>query len=106
VLPAEHLLDLALLDLALKRVETAGQVVGDGLALSGPLEQHRQIVDPALERLAQLVILLQAAPAPQCQLRRVLVLPEVGRRRLRVQPGELVGQIGTVKDSSEDPRPV
>jgi len=106
VFAAEHLLDFALLHLGVEPVETAGQIVGHGLALVRPLEQHGQVVGAPPERLAQLVVLLQAPPALQRLLRRSLVLPEVGCRRLLVQAGELDGQIGVVKDSSAGPRPV
>jgi len=106
VLAAEHLLDLALLHLGAERVEAAGQVVGDGLALIGPLEEHGEVVGATLERLAQLVVFLQAAAALQRLLRRGLVLPEIGGRGLRVQAGEVGGQVGVVKDSSAGPRPV
>jgi hypothetical protein len=78
VLAAEHLLGLAGVDLAREVVESAAEIVGDGLARLGPLGQDVQILEPLAERLAEIAVLFETPPALQQFLRRRLVLPEVG----------------------------
>jgi hypothetical protein len=45
VLPAEHLLHFAGVDLRLERIEGPGQIPGDVLTGVGPLDQNTKIVD-------------------------------------------------------------
>ncbi len=54
------------------------EIGGDVLALAGPVHQHRQVVGPPPQRVAQRNVLLEA-PAPLHHLLGLLlVAPEVG----------------------------
>ena len=104
VLAAEHLLDLGRLDLGRKVVESAGQIVDDMLALSGPLDEHLEIVTPLRERLGEVVVFLQTLATPEDLLRRLGVVPKIRVCRLSLEAGDLVSRAGCVKDSSADRR--
>jgi hypothetical protein len=100
VLAAEHLLRLAGVDLRGEIVERAREVVLDGLAGFGPLDEHGQIVGTPLQRRREVAVLFQPAPALQDLLRTGLVLPEVRGGDLRFYSRELFGGMCGVKDSS------
>jgi hypothetical protein len=102
VLAAEHLLDLGRLDLAFESIKRALQIVGDVLTLASPVEEHTEVVDFAPERVSKLAFVAQAPPALQRFLRLGLVLPKIRRGDARLEPGQLDGGAGNVKDSSED----
>jgi hypothetical protein len=102
VLAAEHLLGLARFDLGAELVEPLGEIVEHRLAGLRPLDQDGEIVHAALERVAQLGVVFEPAPALQQLLRRGLVLPEIRLRDLLLYLGEFVVRAGGVKDSSAD----
>jgi hypothetical protein len=104
VLPAEHLLDLARLDLAGERVERRSQLRLDRLALLRPLDQDAEVVGAFAQRRAQLAILLEPAPPLQQLLRGRLVLPEIRRGDPRLDLRQLLLGPRGVKDSSADRR--
>jgi hypothetical protein len=106
VLAAEHLLDLARLDLGGESGQPLLQLVADRLSSLGPLDEDGEIVRPALERLAEVPLLFEP-PAPLKQLLRGgLVLPEVRFAYLRFDCGQLGFELGGVKDSSAGRRRV
>jgi hypothetical protein len=100
VLAAEHLLDFAGFHEPRELLDAVGQLAGDLFALPGPFDQDRQVVGAAAQRVDQLDLLFDAAPALQGLLRLDLVLPEVGSRRAGFYLGELFGRLRGVKDSS------
>jgi len=100
VLAAEHLLGLARVHLGGQVVEGAAEVVGDRLPRCGPLDQYREIVDAALQTVAEVAILFEAAPPLQELLRRRLILPEVRIRDAGFDECEFVRRLCGVKDSS------
>jgi hypothetical protein len=102
VLAAEHLLRFAGFDLGTELVEAACQIVEDGLPRLRPFDENRQIVDAALQRIAQPGIVLQPAPPLQQLLRRGLIFPEVRFGDALFYARELVRGAGGVKDSSAD----
>jgi hypothetical protein len=77
VLAAEHLLCFPGVDRRREIVEAAGKIIGHRLPRLGPFHQHREIVSPAPERVAQIAVLFEPAAALQQFLGRRLVLPEV-----------------------------
>jgi hypothetical protein len=89
VLAAQHLLDLAGLDLLRERVEGLRELGIHGLARLRPLDQHREVVALFRERHDQVAVLFQAAAALQYFLRLGLVLPEIRRRRARLEARQL-----------------
>jgi hypothetical protein len=104
VLAAEHLPRLGRLHLLLQLGERADEIGLDRLALLRPLEEHGQIVDATRERSRELPVFLQARAALEQALGGLLVVPEVGRGYLLLDPRELLVQAGDVKDSSADRR--
>jgi hypothetical protein len=106
VLAAQHLLGLAGVDLYRQLVKRASEVVSDRFAGLGPFDQHVEVVEPALQGIAQLHVLLEAAPALQQLLCVRLILPEVGSGDAFFYFGKLDGGTGDVKDSSAGRRRV
>ena len=100
VLAAEHLLDLAGLDLTLQLVEPAGELGFDGFALLQPVGQHLQVVGTTAQRGDEGDILLEPPPALHHLLRLGLVLPEVGLADARFDPGQFFRGACGVKDNS------
>jgi hypothetical protein len=80
VLAAQHLLRFAFVHLGGEFVQAAGEVFDDGFARSGPLHEHGEIFDAALERVTEIEVVLEPAAALEQLLRRLLVFPEVGFR--------------------------
>jgi hypothetical protein len=105
VLAAEHLLDLAGVDLGRERIEAPFDVALDLLALLEPLHEHGEVVGPAAQRLDEREVLLEPAAALEDLLGLGLILPEVGRRDFQLEALELVGGAGGLKDSSAGRRP-
>jgi hypothetical protein len=106
VLAAEHLLGFAGLDLRRQLVERLAEVVPDGLASLGPLDEDVEVVELALQRVAELDVFLEPATALQQLLRVGLVFPEVRSGDALLYAGELDRGAGGVKDSSADRRRV
>jgi len=77
VLATEHLLGLAGIDLGREIVEGAAEVVAHRLASLDPLDEHAEVVELALQRVAELHVLLEPAAALQDLLRVRLILPEI-----------------------------
>jgi hypothetical protein len=102
VLAAEHLLDLAGLNLLIEDIERLRELGVDRLARLGPFDQHRQIVTLFPEREHQRPVLFEATPALQHPLRFGLVFPEVGCRRPRFEAAQFFVGFGTLKDNSGD----
>jgi hypothetical protein len=102
VLATEHLLGLAGLDFDRELVEPAREVLDHGLTRLRPLDQHREVVDTALERVAHVAVVFEPAPPLQQLLRRRLVFPEVGIGDALLYLRELVAGACGVKDSSAD----
>jgi hypothetical protein len=78
VLATEHLFGLAGIHLTGEIVQRAPEIVGDRLPRFGPFHQHREIVGPAAQRVAEVPILLEPPAALQQLLRFCLIFPEVG----------------------------
>jgi hypothetical protein len=104
VLAAEHLLDLARLDLLIEGVEGDGELGVDRLARLGPLDEDGEVVALLPQRQDQIAILLEAAAALLDFLRFSLVFPEIGRGGASVEAGQLFVGSGGFKDSSADPQ--
>jgi hypothetical protein len=104
VLPSEHLFRLARLDFAAELIERAREIVENRLARLGPLDEDAQILDAALQRLAQVAVVLEPAPALQELLRRRLVFPEIGISGALLYLGEFICGASRVKDGSADRR--
>ena len=100
VLAAEHLLDLAGLDLALQLVEPAGELGLDGFALLQPVGEHLEVVGAAAQRRDEGDVLLEPPPALHHPLRLGLVLPEVGLADARFDAGQFFRGTCSVKDNS------
>jgi hypothetical protein len=100
VLAREHLPALGRVDLLLEVLETALKVGADVLAGLCPLEQHAEIVTPALERLQQVELDLDAAAPLHDLLRLCLVAPEAGRAYVLFDVGKLLVEAGSFKDAS------
>ena len=100
VLAAEHLLDLAGLDLALQVVEPAREVAADVFAGVEPLAQHAQVVGAPPQRLQERDVFIEAPASLQHLLRLGLVVPEVGRAGLRLETREFLLGACSVKDTS------
>jgi hypothetical protein len=100
VLAAEHLLDLAGLDLGRQRVEAPLDVALDLLALLEPFHEHGEIVGPAAQRLDERKVVLEPAAALEDLLRLRLILPEIRRRDLQLEALELFAGSRGLKDSS------
>jgi len=79
VLTAEHLLGFTGFDLDVELVERAAEVVTNGLPGFRPFHEDVQIVELALQRLAQMHVFLEPAAALQELLRARLILPEIWR---------------------------
>jgi hypothetical protein len=101
----QHRANLGRLDVTRERLQAAGQLVPDLLALSRPVEQDGQIVPLLAQRFGQRLVILKPAPFLKDLLRRALVLPEIGRGNPRLELGQLALQPGFVKDPSGDRRP-
>jgi hypothetical protein len=102
VFATEHLLGFAGVDFLREVVQPSREIVGNGLAGLGPLHQYGEIVRTAAERVAELLVVLEAAPALQELLRGGLVLPEVRVGDAFFYLREFVGGTGGVKDDSAD----
>src|SRR6185437_2832514 len=100
VLATEHFLGFAGLDLRGEFIQTARQIVGDRLPRLRPLDQDREVVPAATERVGQPLIVLETAPALHHLLRGSLILPEVRLRDALFYFREFFGGTGGVKDSS------
>jgi hypothetical protein len=87
VLAAEHLLDLAGLDLLLQRVQGLTELRVDRFASLCPLDEHAEVIAALPERGHQILILFEPAAALQDFLRFGLVLPEVWRGGARLEAG-------------------
>jgi hypothetical protein len=98
VLAAEHFLGFTGFDFGREIIEGARQLGINRFAGLCPLHEHSQIVEAALERRAQIAILLEPPAALHHFLRGGLVLPEVWSGNALFDPGELVFGSGAVKD--------
>jgi hypothetical protein len=92
VLAAEHLLRLAGFDFPAELVEPAREVVEHRFTGLRPLDQHGEIVDPRLQRIAQPGVVFEPAAALQQLLRRSLILPEIRVRDPLLDPRQLLGR--------------
>ena len=77
VLAAEHFLGLAGIDFSAEVVERARELVQDGLSRLRPLDQHGEIVDATLERVAHRAVVFEPPTPLQQLLRGRLILPEI-----------------------------
>jgi hypothetical protein len=100
VFAAQHTLGLRHFDLRLERPEPRLQVGGDVFAALGPLDEHAEIVLLFLERVRQVDVVLQAAAALQGLLGLGLILPEVRLGYTVFEAGNLLTQVGCLKDNS------
>jgi hypothetical protein len=99
VLAAEHLLGLGRVNGRRQGVERLKKVAAYVLTLPGPLDQDGQVGLAPAEILDGLAILLQTPASLEHPLRLGLVLPEIGGRRPRLEPLQLVGRMKGVKDT-------
>jgi hypothetical protein len=104
VLAAEHLLDLARLDLLIEGLEGARELGVDRLARIGPLDEDSEVVALLLERQDEIAILLEAAAPLLDFLRFSLIFPEIGRGGAGFEAGQLFLWSSGFKDSSADPQ--
>jgi hypothetical protein len=104
VLAAEHLLDLAGLDLLSQHFESLAELGVDHLSGVGPFKQHGKVVALLPERHDQIAILLQPAASLLDLLGFGLILPEIGRGGTRLEAGQLVFGFGGFKENSADRR--
>jgi hypothetical protein len=104
VLAAEHLLDLAGLNLLIEEIERLREFGVHRLAGRRPLDENGQIVTLLPQGGAQLEILLEPPAALQDLLRLGLIFPEIGRGGARLQAVQFVRGTGGFKDSSADPQ--
>jgi hypothetical protein len=104
VLAAEHLLDLAGLDLLIERVERNTEFGIDRFAGVSPLGEHREVVALPAQRDHQIAVLFEPAAALQDFLRFGLVFPEIGRGGARLEAGQFFLWTGGLKDNSADRR--
>jgi len=102
---AEHLLDLARLNLALERVEGTCQVRDDVLTGPRPFEQDADVVDAGLEGVAQRRVLADPLTTPEGGLGLGLIVPEVRGGDARLEATQLFVETSFVKDSSACRRP-
>jgi hypothetical protein len=100
VLAAEHLLDLARVDLGGEARQPLLELVADRFPALGPFDQDGKIVRAALERQAEVPILFEATAPLEELLRGGLVFPEVWLADLCLYGSELGFELGGVKDSS------
>jgi len=105
VLPAEHLLDLAGLDVLVERVEPLGQLCVDRFASGQPVGEHRQVFVLLAQRDDEIALLLDALAALQDLLGFDLVLPEFWSGGLGFYAGEFFIRFGGLKDSYADRQP-
>jgi hypothetical protein len=106
VLAAEHLLDLAGVDLHLEAVQRLGELGVDRLARLRPLDEDGEVVALLAERQPELAILLQPAAALQDFLRFGLVFPEIRGGGAGFETGQFLVWASSLKDSSADPQRV
>jgi hypothetical protein len=104
VLAAEHLFDLAALDLLIERVDGLREFSVDRFAGLRPLGQYGEVVALAAERGDQIAILLQTAAALEDFLRFGLVFPEIGRGGARLETRQFFFGTGGFKDSPANRR--
>jgi hypothetical protein len=100
VLAAEHLLDLARLDLGGEGGQPLLELVADRFPAFSPFDQNGEIVRPALERQAEVPILFETAASLEELLRVSLIFPEVGFADLSLYGSQLGFEPGGVKDNS------
>jgi hypothetical protein len=104
MLAAEHLLDLAGVDLGLELVEPAGQIIVHRLPRLEPLGEHGQIVGAARQRGGKVDVVFETATTLLNFLGLRLVLPEVRVGSADIELLELVGRSCSVKDNSAERR--
>jgi hypothetical protein len=102
VLAAEHLLDLAGVDLLLEPVERVRELGVDALTRLRPFNENGEIVVLPAERHAEIAVLLQPAAALQDLLRFSLVFPEIRGGGASLEAGQFFVGAGSLKDSSAD----
>jgi hypothetical protein len=102
VLAAEHLLDLAGLNLLVERLERLRELRIDRLARFRPFDEHAQVVALLPQRHHQIAILLKPAAALQDLLGFGLIFPEIGRGGSRLEAVQFFVGTGRFKDSSAD----
>jgi len=102
VLAAEHLLDLAGVDLDLEAVQRLRELGVDGLARLRPLDEDGEIVVLLAERQPEITVLLETAAALQDLLGFGLVFPEIGGGGAGFETVQLFVWAGGLKDSSAD----
>jgi hypothetical protein len=100
VLAAEHLLGLAGVHFLCQLVEPPREIIRHGLPLLRPLDENVQILGAAAQRVAQRLILFEAAATLEQLLRGGLILPEIRVGDALFDPRQFVGGAGGVKDSS------
>jgi hypothetical protein len=106
VLAAEHLLDLAGLDLLIQRLERLRELGVDRLTRFRPLHQNGEILALPLERAHQIAILFKSSPALQDPLGLGLIVPEIRRRSSSFEAAQFFVGFRPLKDNSADRRRV
>jgi hypothetical protein len=102
VLAAEHLLRFARVHFASEIVESRRELCADRFPRLCPLGEHREVVDAALQRFAQRLVVFEPPAALQQLLCSRLVLPEVGVGDTLLDFRQFFCGAGGVKDSSAD----
>ena len=92
VFAAEHLLDFAAFDETGELVDALRQLRSDIFALTGPIDEHAEVVCFGSERGDQLDFFLDAAAPLEGLLRLDLVVPEIGRGCAGFYLGKLVAR--------------
>ena len=93
------------LDLGLEGIECLLQVRNHVLARLRPLDEDDQVVDPTAERVLEVHVLAHPLPPAERRLGFGLVVPEIRRGDMRLEPAQFLVKSSGVKDSSGDRRP-
>jgi hypothetical protein len=103
VLSAEHFFRLAGVDDRGELVEGARKIAGDRLTRLRPFDEDGEVVGARFQRLTEIAVLFEPAPALQELLRGLLVLPEIRVADAFFYFREFVRGSCGVKDSSAGP---
>jgi hypothetical protein len=93
MLAAEHLLDLARLDLAIQPVQPGLQVIADVFSLTGPIDEYLEVAGLLLQGFRQVEIRLQPPTAAQDILCLFGTFPEIRCGRLGFQCGQFLSYV-------------
>src|SRR5262249_24352506 len=86
-------------------IETTAEIAADVFALARPVDEHAEVVSLPAKRLRKRLVAVEPAAALLHLLSLGLILPEIGRGRLRVELRQLALETSLVKlPSARRPR--